>query len=138
MLKAVVEQDHLRALLLFDGEELLYCLHTVAVHHHHRVGEFSFQLQWFVTHIPDAGVAFYDAEAATAPLVSSAEYRHAVLRCKQPDQVLNMRCLPRAAHREVSHTDDRNGEASFFEDVLVEQKVAEIHTSPVQPSQWLQ
>lgn len=55
---------------------------------------------------------------------------------QQSDEVFHMRCLSRAAHRDVTHRDDRHIKAPALQYTDIKERVTQVHCPAIEAAQW--
>ena len=137
VLEGIVEQDDVGLAVLVATCQLCDATGALTVNGYGNIREFGLHLEGFVADVPDRGVLVSPKEAVGLALVASAEHCHLEIVLQQTDEIFHVRCLPRAAHSDVAHGDDRYVEGADFQNAHFEEHIPETDSQSVKPTQRL-
>ena len=131
MLECIVQQNNIAS----DGLQLLDAPATVRIHRHFdALSEFALNLPWFVANLLHGRLAIRAYKPFALSPVATAENRHPKAVREKSDEVFHMGSLPRAADRNIAHTDDGQSELPRSKPSLVVQPVSHPHSEAVKPA----
>ena len=132
VLEPVVHDDEVDVGVL--GADAADPFGTLLAHGHHRIGEFEFDLQRLVAHIPVMGVGLHLQIPLGTAAVPARQQGDAMHLRHIGDHHLGHRGFARTADGDVADTDDRDVELLAFEDTPVEETVTESHPRLIEES----
>ena len=136
VLEGIIENDDVRT--VFKIRQTVYAPSTLLVHGDVDFRELPLDLVRLVAKVSHCGVGRGQQIAVALALVAPAQHGNLHLVLQQPDEILHVGRLARAAHGDVAHGDDRGAIGPAFQDVRLEEEIPEADSQSVQPTEWQQ
>ena len=136
MLESIIEQHHIDILL--TSSQFFNTMHAVFVDSHRDLGIFLFHLERLIANVMSRGCEVGHYKTLRLALIASAQHSHLRQPLKQFYQIFHMRRLSCAAHCDVAHRDNWQGEGTALQDTHLEEGIPEAYYQSVEPAQRCQ